>query len=99
MTVLALKVLLAPGFVVATSLISRRFGLVVGGVVGGLPAIAGPILLVLALQHGPAFAGKAATGTLLGIVALIVFVLVFAWVGKRQGGLGLSRLGGDRLSS
>jgi hypothetical protein len=64
-----------------------------------LPAIAGPILLVLALQHGPAFAGKAATGTLLGIVALIVFVLVFAWVGKRQGGLGLSRLGGDRLSS
>jgi hypothetical protein len=83
MTVLALKVLLAPGFVVATSLVSRRFGLAVGGVVGGLPAIAGPILLVLALQHGEAFAARAATGTLLGIVALIAFVLVFAWVGKR----------------
>ena len=85
MTVLALKVLLAPGFVVATSLVSRRFGLAVGGVVGGLPAIAGPILLVLALQHGTGFAAKAATGTLLGIVALIAFVLVFAWVGKRTG--------------
>jgi hypothetical protein len=85
MTVLALKVLLAPGFVVATSLVSRRFGLVIGGVVGGLPAIAGPILLVLALQHRSEFAAKAATGTLLGIVALMTFVLVFAWVGKRAG--------------
>ncbi|HSS80384.1 MAG TPA: hypothetical protein VLK24_04215 [Gaiellaceae bacterium] len=80
MTVLALKVLLAPTFVVATSLISRRFGVVVAGVVAGLPAIAGPILLVLALDHGHSFARSAATGTLLGIVALVVFVLAFAWV-------------------
>lgn len=63
MTVLALKVLLAPSFVLATSLVSRRFGLAVGGVVVGLPAIAGPILPVLALQHGTGFASKAATGS------------------------------------
>jgi hypothetical protein len=79
-TVLALKLLLAPAFVVAASLVSRRFGVLVAGVVAGLPAIAGPILLVLALDHGHAFARDAATGTLLGIVALVGFVLAFAWV-------------------
>ena len=83
MTVLALKLLLAPGFIVATTLISRRFGLGVAGIVAGLPAIAGPILLVLALDHGHGFARSAANGVLLGIVALVVFVLAFAWVGLR----------------
>jgi uncharacterized membrane protein (GlpM family) len=82
-TVLALKLLLAPGFIVATSLVSRRFGVEVAGVVAGLPVIAGPILLVLALDHGRAFARGAAIGTLLGIVALVVFVLAFAWVCQR----------------
>ena len=83
MTVLALKLLLAPGFIVATSLVSRRFGAGVAGVVGGLPVIAGPILLVLALDHGRGFARSAATGTLLGMVALIAFVLAYAGVGQR----------------
>jgi uncharacterized membrane protein (GlpM family) len=82
-TLLALKLLLAPGFIVATSLVSRRFGVGVAGVVAGLPVIAGPILLVLALDHGHAFARGAAIGTLLGIVALVVFVLAFAWVCQR----------------
>lgn len=83
MTLLALKLLLAPSFIVATSVLARRVGVRVAGVVGGLPAIAGPILLVLALEHGRAFAGDAATGTLLGIVALIVFVLAYAAASSR----------------
>jgi hypothetical protein len=66
---------------VATSLVSRRFGVTVAGIVAGLPAIAGPILLVLALDHGRGFARTAATGVLLGI--LVVFVLAFAWVAMR----------------
>src|SRR5580765_5737714 len=85
MTVLALKLLLAPGFVVVSSLVARRFGVRVGGVVAGLPAIAGPILLVLALDHGAAFAARAATGTLLGIVALAAFVLAYVAVSHRLG--------------
>jgi hypothetical protein len=83
-TLLALKLLLAPGFVVVSSLVGRRFGVRVGGVVGGLPAIAGPILLVLALAHGAAFAARAATGTLLGIVALVAFVVAYVAVSHRR---------------
>jgi len=77
MALLAVKVLLAPGFVVGASLAARRFGSRVGGVVGGLPVVAGPILLVYALAHGRVFAAGAAAGTLLGLVSLIVFVIVY----------------------
>jgi hypothetical protein len=75
--ILALRVLLAPCFVVVASLVGRRFGMRVGGVVAGLPVIAGPIFLVLALQHGASFARGAAVGTLLAVAALSAFVLVY----------------------
>jgi hypothetical protein len=76
-TLFAVKALLAPMFVVGASLTARRFGPRVGGLVGGLPVVAGPILLVYALEHGPSFAGHAAGGTLLGLVSLTGFVVVY----------------------
>ena len=83
MTILAVKLLLAPGLIVVASLVARRFGVRVGGVVGGLPVIAGPILLVLALTRGRSFAGDAATGTLLGMVALAAFVVSYIALSRR----------------
>jgi hypothetical protein len=80
--VLAIRVLLAPCFVVFASLVARRFGVRIGGVVAGLPVIAGPILLVLALQHGSAFASRAAAGVLLGMVGLAAFVLAYVATAK-----------------
>ncbi len=77
-SLLAVKVLLAPGFVVGASLIARRFGPKVGGLIAGLPVVAGPIVLVYALAHGRTFAAGAAAGTLLGLVSLIAFVIVYA---------------------
>lgn len=75
---LALKLLLAPAFIVGTSLIGRRFGVRVAGVVAGLPAIGGPILLVVAIEHGRQFAKHAAIGATLGVVGVTLFVLVYA---------------------
>jgi hypothetical protein len=80
---LAAKILLAPAFVVGASLAARRFGASIGGLVGGLPVVAGPILLVFALAHGSAFAAQAATGTLLGIVSLSTFIVVYARLAGR----------------
>jgi len=80
--VFALRVLLAPCFVVFASVVARRFGVRIGGVIAGLPVIAGPILLVLALQHGSAFASRAAIGVLLGMVGLAAFVLAYAATAK-----------------
>jgi hypothetical protein len=75
---LAIKLLLAPSFVVGASLAARRLGSRVGGLIAGLPVVAGPIVLVYALAHGRAFAAGAAAGTLLGLVSLIAFVVVYA---------------------
>ena len=83
MAVLAAKLLLAPSFVVGASLATRRYGAAVGGVLAGLPIVAGPILAVYYLQHGRAFAAHAAAGTLLGIISLTAFVLVFGRLALR----------------
>lgn len=73
--ILATKILLAPLCVIAVSLAGRRWGTAIAGVLGGLPVVAGPILLVLALVHGPSFGAEAAAGTLLGLCALTTFVV------------------------
>jgi hypothetical protein len=82
---LALKILLSPACVVAVSLIGRRWGLAVAGLLGGLPVVAGPILLVETLQHGRGFGATAAAGTLLGLAALTAFVVVYGRTAKAAG--------------
>jgi hypothetical protein len=81
--VLAVKALLAPSFVVGASVAARRFGPWVGGAVGGLPVVAGPILLAYALAHGRVFAQHAAYGTLLGLLSLTAFVVVYGRLANR----------------
>jgi hypothetical protein len=81
--VLAVKLLLAPAFVAAASLAARRYGPSVGGVLAGLPVVAGPILLAYALEQGPTFAGRAASGTLLGLLSLAAFVVVYGRLATR----------------
>lgn len=83
MPLLAIKLLLAPAFVVGASLVARRHGPRVGGLVGALPVVAGPILLVYALAHGAAFAAHAAAGTLLGLISLTAFVVLYANLADR----------------
>jgi hypothetical protein len=87
MSLLAIKALLAPTFVVGASLSVRRFGPRVGGLIGGLPVVAGPILLVYALAHGRGFAAHAASGTLLGLVSLTGFIVVYGRLAGRTGWL------------
>ena len=78
MTVLALKVALAPLLVVLATLAGRRWGAVVAGIVTAVPVVAGPILAILTIEHGRAFGATAARGALLGVVALSAFCVVFA---------------------
>jgi hypothetical protein len=73
-----LKVALAPALVVGVTLAARRWGSRVGGMLIGLPVVAGPILLVITLEHGEVFGARAARGALLGVVALSAFCVAFA---------------------
>lgn len=85
MTLLLAKVLLSPLCVVAVSLAGRRWGVAIAGVLGGLPVVAGPILLVETLQHGRDFGAGAAAGTLLGLAALTAFAVVYGRVAAKAG--------------
>lgn len=85
MTLLAAKLLLSPLCALAVSLAGRRWGMAVAGVLGGLPVVAGPILLVETLLHGRDFGDGAAAGTLLGLAALTAFVVVYGRVALRAG--------------
>jgi hypothetical protein len=81
--VLIMKLTLAPGLVAATTLAARRWGALAGGVVGGFPAVVGPILIAVDAEHGDAFAADAATGALAGLLSLTAFVVTYAWVARR----------------
>jgi hypothetical protein len=94
--VLLVKIVFGPALVIGASLAARRFGSRVGGIVGGIPAITGAILLVLALDQGARFASQAAAASLLGMVGTLAFVLTyaglshrFAWPAALVGGLAM----------
>lgn len=54
-----------------------------GGWFVALPLTSGPVLLLLALGHGPVFAKDACIGSLLAITSLSVFALAYAWSARR----------------
>ena len=104
---MALKLLLAPALVVLTSLAARRWGPRLGGILVTIPIVAGPILLIIALEHGGAFAAQAATFATAANVALALFALALivavdrvpwwaamsiAWAGVLLTDLGLAQI-------
>jgi len=80
-----IELLVAPALVAISTLVARRWGARAGGVVSAFPAIVGPVLLILALGHGRAFAARAANGTLLGLVSLAAFALVYGHLAREHG--------------
>ena len=77
---LTLKLILAPSLIAAVTLVGRRWGHKVGGLVTALPVVAGPTLGFYAIEQGNAFAAQAAHTALLGLVGVAGFCLVYARV-------------------
>jgi hypothetical protein len=55
----------------------------VGGSLGGLPVVAGPILFILSLEQGQFFASQAAASTLAAVFSLVSFSLVYSLTAQR----------------
>jgi hypothetical protein len=81
--VLLLQFVIAPGLVGAATLAARVWGHAAAGLLSAFPAIVGPVLLIGALTHGPAFAARSAVGTLLGLATLSGFALAYARTAPR----------------
>lgn len=85
MAVLLAKLLLAPACVAAASLAARRWGPRAGGLLGGLPVIGAPIILVLVLEHGRAFGAQSGAAALIGLLPTAVFAVVYGRLAGRYG--------------
>ena len=79
---LVIKLVLAPILVAAATSAGYRFGPKVTGWIAGFPAVAGPILLLFAIEQGPEFAAKAAESSLLGVVSLVGFCVMYLLVAR-----------------
>jgi hypothetical protein len=75
---LILKLLVAPGLVAAITLAVRRWGPAIGGWLSGMPIVAGPVLVFVAIEQGTVFGAAAAHATLTGLVGTVAFVVVYA---------------------
>ncbi len=76
------KVAVPPVLVALMSLIARRWGATVGGLIMGLPWMTGPVLLFLALDKGPDFGVRAAIGVELGVICIVAFILGYGLVAR-----------------
>lgn len=82
--ILAAKLLIAPTVMVAATLAGRRWGDAVSGWLIGLPVTSGPLVLIVALEHGRHFASRTATGSLSGVVAEAAFCV--GWFAAQRRG-------------
>jgi hypothetical protein len=82
---LALKLVLVPGLVAGVTLGARRWGPRIGGWLTALPLVAGPTLFFLAMEQGRAFAAAAALSTLVGLIGVSAFGVVYGWTSLRCG--------------
>jgi hypothetical protein len=80
---LALKLVLVPAFLAALTVAGRVWGPSVAGWLAGLPVVAGPIVLLLALERGPSFAAQASAASIAAIAASEAFNFAYAWTCRR----------------
>jgi hypothetical protein len=81
---LALKLALVPAFLAALTVAGRVWGPSVAGWLAGLPVVAGPIVLLLALERGPVFAAQASAASIAAIAASEAFNFAYAWTCRRS---------------
>jgi hypothetical protein len=84
-TFLAIKLVSVPIFIWAVSVVGRKWGHSLGGLIIGLPLTSGPVLLFLALEQGNSFVLAASQGTLMGLISLSMSCLVYSRLSFRRG--------------
>jgi hypothetical protein len=58
-------------------------GPAIAGWLSGFPVVTGPILLLIAIEHGPLFASNAAAWALSAVLANVCFSIGYSWAAVR----------------
>jgi hypothetical protein len=77
---LAVKLIASPLLIAGASLAGKRWGHNVAGLIGGLPLVGGPIVVVLWLEQGEQLARSVALAAPVGIWATITYLLTLGFV-------------------
>jgi hypothetical protein len=84
---LALKIAMTVSIVVAASVVVERSGPFVGALIASLPTAGGAAMIILALEHSPAFIAESVIGSIVANAVCCVFALSYAVLAQRHGWL------------
>jgi uncharacterized membrane protein (GlpM family) len=76
---LILKLAIVPVFIGLITLVGRKWGSSVAGLMGAFPVVAGPIIIFIALEQGSEFAALTSTSAISATACLLIFGLVYSW--------------------
>lgn len=79
---LILKLILVPLIIAAATLVARRWGERIGGLMIGLPLTSGPVSVFFAIEQGPQYAASAARGAILGLIPVAVFCASYVQIAR-----------------
>ena len=84
---LALKIAMTVSIVVAASVVVERSGPFIGALIASLPTAGGAAMIILALEHPPAFIAESVIGSIVANAVCCVFALSYAMLAQRRGWL------------
>ena len=80
---LIIKLTIVPLGLLLFGVVERLHGPRIAGWLAGFPMVAGPLLVFVALEQGPAFGSQAALGAYFGLVPWLAFALSYAACARR----------------
>lgn len=81
---LLLKIAMTAGIVVAASIVVERSGPFIGSLIASLPTAGGAAMIILAVEHPPAFIAQSAVGSMVANAICALFALTYAALAQRN---------------
>ncbi len=79
-----LKIAMTATIVVAASVVVERSGPFVGALIASLPTAGGAAMIILAIEHPPAFIAASAVGSMVSNAMVAIFALTYATLAQRR---------------
>jgi hypothetical protein len=81
---LLLKIAMTVTIVVAASVVVERSGPLIGSLIAALPTAGGAAMIILAIEHPPAFVAQSAVGSMVSNAVCGIFALTYAVLAQRR---------------